>query len=83
MSCITVEYEQVRENLPLRALKLVHFPNHVMWCKQKVYFLPMTLYLFVLSTTDITQIWKTVNVKGWGEAAEAVTPSLFQNLVQP
>lgn len=83
MSSITVGYEQVRENLPLCALKLVFFPNCVIWCKQKVYFLPITLYLFILSTTDITQIWKTVNVNGWGEVAEAVTPSVFQNLVQP
>lgn len=59
MFYITVEYdEQVRENLPLRALMLDFFPNHVIWCKQKVYFLPMTLYLFILSTADITQIWR-------------------------
>lgn len=83
MSYISVEYKQVRENLPLCAWKLIFFPNCVIWCKQKVYFLPMILYLFILSTTDVTQIWKTVNVKGWGEAAEAVTSSVFQNLVQP
>lgn len=81
MSYSTVEYGQVRENLPLRALKLVFFPNSVIWCKQKVYFLLVTLCLFILSTTDIKQIWKTVNVNGWGEVAEAVTPSVFQNLV--
>lgn len=36
MSYITVEYEQVRGNLPLRALKLVFSPNGLIWCKQKV-----------------------------------------------
>lgn len=49
MFYITVEYdEQVKENLPLRALMLDFFPNRVIWCKQKVYFLPMTLFIYII-----------------------------------
>lgn len=35
----------------------------------------------LLSAIAIRQTLETV--KGWGEAAEAVTSSVFQNLVQP
>lgn len=42
------------------------------------------LFIYIiLSTVARTQTCETVNVKCWGEAAEAVTPSLFKNLVQP
>lgn len=83
MSYITAEYERVRGNLPLGAWKFF-FPNCNLVQVKGIFSPHDTLFIYIfLSTTAITWIWETVNMKGWGEAAEAVTPSLFQNLMQP
>lgn len=82
---ITVGREWLRRDLLLGAWRFVFFSKVCDLIQVKEMCSPCYfLFIYIiLSTVARTQTCETVNVKCWGEAAEAVTPSLFKNLVQP